>query len=285
MDNNRLQQNAVLATLAYHDIFDFPLSLEEIQKYCIATKSISLAEISRQLNNKKIEKRSGFYCLKGREANVAKRLEKRLSSKVKLEKAQKISQRLALVPTVLYIGVSGSLALGNASQDDDIDLFIITESGTLWISRLLVTLLLLLPGNLRTHKKKHVRDTFCTNMWIDTDNLSFPRERQNIYTAHEIVQMYTLYAKKDIYQQFLYANKWIQRIFAYPHIENITRVDSKPSVVLKTFEFLAKQIQLWYMKRHRTSEIVTAGFVAFHPKDYTKRVLSEWEKRLKIYGI
>jgi len=65
-------------------------------------------------------------------------------------------------------------------------------------------------------------------------------------------------------------------------VSNISNRKAKKGNVI---ELVAKNLQLWYMKKHQTTEIVTEGFVAFHPDDYTKKILYEWQKRIKKYDI
>lgn len=49
-------------------------------------------------------------------------------------------------------------------------------------------------------------------------------------------------------------------------------------------ELIAKHLQLWYMRRHQTTELISDGVLAFHPKDYTRDVLTAFEKRVNEYA-
>lgn len=50
-------------------------------------------------------------------------------------------------------------------------------------------------------------------------------------------------------------------------------------------EPLAKYIQLWYMGRHRTHEVITGTMLRFHPKDARVWVRQKLGTRLKRYSI
>lgn len=49
-------------------------------------------------------------------------------------------------------------------------------------------------------------------------------------------------------------------------------------------EFFAKHAQLWYMKRHRTSEVITDTVLRFHPKDARIWIKRRFAARLKGYN-
>lgn len=275
----------VLATLAYHDIFDFPMSEEEIQKLLLGEHAMSTMQIRRGLDQQKVVKSQGYYFLAGREKLVEERIKRRTISQRKLKKISSILPFVRWLPFVEYIGISGSLALNNAKKEDDIDLFIITAKDRLWVSRLFITVLLFLSGNLRRFKNPHTKDAICTNMWIDEAHLAFTPNRQNIYTAHEIVQLQPLVNKNHIYELFLSKNKWIEKYFANIKVKKMTDRKNKKIGVMSFLETFAKIVQIAYMKKHRTSETINDGFVAFHPQDYTSHVLQEWMKRKKKYDI
>src|SRR6185312_7622187 len=113
------------------------------------------------------------------------------------------------IPTIEFAGLSGSLAMHNAEKDADIDIFIITRPNTLWLTRFLILSLLQLKGKRRAPGKKHAKDTICVNMLLDTKHMAFPKNKRNIYTAHEIIQMKPLLIRNNTYNEFLHKNKWI----------------------------------------------------------------------------
>lgn len=282
MVNSKIQ--AVIQTLLYFDMFDYPLTREEIEKFL--SSKLSSTELDESLKSKKIYKQGDYFVVAGRENIVTTRLERERISNAKLHKAKRAILPLRFIPTILFIGVSGSLAMKNGKKEDDIDLFIITKPQTLWLSRLLVNSLMLLRGNLRRFRGQHTQDTICTNMWIDTDHFHFSNERQNIYTAHEIVQLLPIINKDNIYEQFLWSNEWVRKFFPRFQIEEKKiKLSYRNSVFLRYLESFAEKFQLFYMQKHRTTEIVTKGFVAFHPNDYTNPVLQKWKEQQKKWHI
>src|SRR3990167_1894552 len=117
---------AILKTVLYADIFDFPLTKKEIWNRLTPEKEIiSKKEFERSINKiTKLQKINTFYVLSDKDHLIKIRKKKEKWSETKLIRAQKISKFLSIIPCVLLIGVSGSVAVGNASREDDIDLFI-----------------------------------------------------------------------------------------------------------------------------------------------------------------
>ena len=141
-------KDAVLRTLAYADVFDYPLSLSEIYRYLIAKKPFSEKEIQKSLSTYSfVVRQSSLYCFLDRKEIIALRKQREQESKRKLYKAKKIAQIITLLPTVLFVGVSGALAMENVTEDDDIDFFIITKIDTLWLTRLLISIFLTARGD------------------------------------------------------------------------------------------------------------------------------------------
>lgn len=281
--------SSILKTLIYSDIFDFPLTKEEIWKFLIAV-NVDRASFEKTLTEfplVKWEHEKGFYFLSGRGEIVEKRIKKKKESKKKITLAKKIIKKLSFFPTVLFIGISGGLALENSKEKDDIDLFVITRANTLWITRLLLVLLLILMGQYRGRGKKESQK-ICLNMLIDEDALMFEKDRQNLYAAHEIAQLKPIFNRNNTYKKFLNVNRrWVSR-FLPNAIGRITNYESRIKErknPLFIFEKVAKLVQLIYMKRHRTREVISDHFLAFHPFEYKNYVLEEYNRRLKKYEI
>src|SRR3989344_7710141 len=138
---------------------------------------------------------------------------------------------LSLVPPVKLVGLSGSVAMLNADEDNDIDLFIITAKNRLWTGRFIILILAQLLGLRRrrednTGKDEHVaggnpltdsgvqyKNKVCLNLFFDEKNLKIPKFKQTEYVAHEVLQMKPLIQKDDIYLRFIDPNKWVFDIF------------------------------------------------------------------------
>src|SRR3990167_5807214 len=176
--------SAVFATLAYHDIFDYPLTEDEIHRLLVY-KTASSGEVSKNLDlllsRKRIEKKGEFYSSKKRASIVKTRKSRDRISESKFTMAKFLANILKFVPHIKLVAVSGALAMKNSHKEDDIDLVIVSAKGSLWTSRFLANLLLF-PSK-RDPKGKKVADKACLNLFLDESDLKI--RDQNIYQAHE----------------------------------------------------------------------------------------------------
>ena len=204
-------QKAVLQTLAYADIFDYPLTLEELHNFLVEEKVIvkDLLEVLKEIKN--ISHDGSFYFLKNRRKIVQIRRKRFKLSQNKLKIAQKVAQWLKGIPFIKMVAVTGNLAMGNANEDDDIDLLVVTTKNRLWLTRLLTVLMVELVANRRHPQEVEVKDKICLNMFLDEDHLQIPLGEQDLFAAHEICQVKSLWQKDNLYQKFLEANQWSKK--------------------------------------------------------------------------
>lgn len=284
-------KRAILSTLCYADIFDYPLSLDEMWKFLIGEKKVSrqtLQDVCQKIPQ--VRKRDEWYFLAGREVVITKRQKREAISKSKLQLARKIASYIKLLPTVQFIGISGGLAVGNTEEYDDIDFFIITSTNTVWITRFLLIVFLMLLGKRRSRHVPHTADKICLNMFMDEQHLLLPKEKQNLYVAHEVVQVLPLIDRNNTYTKFLAANAWVEQFLPNSVTDMVNKTYRQERQVGGIFIFralntLVRGIQLWYMGSHRTSEIVTDSLLAFHPGNYEEKILERYKKRLTHYGL
>lgn len=292
---------SILTTLAYHDIFDYPLKVDEVHQYLIAVKS-SFSSVQEELRELKvlgiIGERRGYFFLKNRENLVAARRQRAKYSQAKLKRAKLFSRLLTRVPTVQLVAISGALAMENSHKKDDIDLVIICRKNSLWTTRFLANLVLL---PFKRHPSSNLtRDRACLNIFIDESNLKV--SPQSLYIAHEICQMKVLLGRNQTYSRFIKSNKWIYQFL--PNWQSAISVipaklvldpdrragiqQKKVSVVssqLSIVERTLRSFQLWYMRNKVTTEKIGDTQLFFHPSDTQEWVLGEYQKRLKRLRI
>ncbi len=288
-------EKAVLKTLIYADIFDYPLKAWEVHKWLIGKKA-TLKQVEKTLKDKnlksKIKNQKGYYFFSKRKQIVRKRINREKESKEYLKVAKIAGFLLKLIPWVKLVGISGSLAMRNSSKKDDVDLFVITAKKRLFLSRLALLFILSLIRKRRkvTDSKKKAAGKICINLLLEENNLA--QNDSNIYLAHEVLQMVPLWQRDDVYSQFLEANN-----FAFKHLPNwissqkqhqkLKVKDQKYflfnifSLALDLFEDFARWIQLKLMTEARGMERITNHSLYFHPENHGIRVLREYQKRSK----
>ena len=99
---------AVLKTVIYADIFDYPLRKVEILKRLIGCEAREDESVG---NLKYLASKEGYYFLKGRKKIVEIRKKRKVSSQKKITTAKTISKILKMIPTIKLIGISGALAV------------------------------------------------------------------------------------------------------------------------------------------------------------------------------
>jgi hypothetical protein len=296
------QLNSIKAAIAYADIFSQPLTISEIH-YWLIGHGISVSQIVKYLKYATgvniNHPQNYFFHLSGRENIINTRIKRQLYSNQKRLIAYQVASLLKIIPTLKLVGVTGGLSMNNADINDDIDLFFITATNSLWISRLLVTIIVEIFFRRRHPNEVEVKDSICLNMFMTEDNLKLPLNEQDIYSAHEVMQMQPLWERGNIYHQFLQANSWVKGYLPNAYKLKIENSKLKNNnfkknnsvifnftfLILNFFEPLARKIQLWYMQKHKTTEIVTDKVLRFHPEDMRGWIRKAYNNRLNKYNI
>ena len=172
---------AILKTLVYFDIFDYPLSPKEIKSFleCHVDDEVFTFALRQLISDRIIFKVGEFYSLQNNLQRAEKRSRGNLRAQKLLPKAAKIGAFLYKFPYVKAVAVSGSLSKNYADEKADIDFFIIAKENRLWIARTILHLFKKLTFLLG---RQHY---YCMNYFIDEKALIIPEK--NIYTAMEVV--------------------------------------------------------------------------------------------------
>lgn len=195
-------EHAIVQAVAYADIFDYPLTAAEIQRYLVGIvatpAAVADALAGAPFVTSRLAAREGFFTLRGREEIVATRLARQRTSETLWRPAVRYGGLIASLPFVQMVAVTGELAVDNVRPTSDIDYFIVTEPGRLWLCRLLVI------GVVRVAALRGV--TVCPNYLVSERALTI--QERNLYTAHELVQMTPL-AGHAVYRRMRELNGWV----------------------------------------------------------------------------
>lgn len=197
---------ALLRTLLYFNLFRYPLTLPEIHKTA-SIPHLSLAETEKELaalvQQGIVRQHSDYYYLGKNNALVQQRIEGNQRAQKYLAIAHKKARLMGHFPFIRAVMVSGSLSKGVSKPDADIDYFLVTDPGRLWIAR---TLLILYKKALLFNSHEY----WCVNYFVDTDHLEI--EDKNLFTATELKWLLPVW-NPDLYQQVLGANAWADKWF------------------------------------------------------------------------
>ena len=287
---------SIIRTLAYYDIFSYPLTAEEIF-HNLGTNHTSVDELKIELNsltsNQLIFCKGDFFQLKDNDVYVHRRKKGNALAEKRLKTARRVSSLISRFPFIRGILLSGSISKGFMEEDSDIDYFVITHPNRVWFSRLM---LMLFKKILLLNSRKN----FCINYFVDSENLEI--SEKNIFTATEIVTLLPTFGK-DIYNEFYQKNLWIKQFYPnYPKRETKIIPDRKNGLIKNSLEIilgkkLGDKIDDFAMSlfdkfnRTRYKNYNDDDFkLAFksskkeskhHPKFFQKKVLVEFENKIK----
>jgi hypothetical protein len=201
-------EKAVVHTLLYFELFAHPLLASEVHQFCTESCA-TLPEVTDRLQ-KLVDQGvvfhyDGYYQTKPEPDWVSQRALQNARADQFLPIARRKAALIGAFPFVRSVCVSGSLSKHCMRPDSDVDFFIITAPGRLWLCR---TLLVLYKKLVLFNSHK----LFCVNYFIDTDHLTI--EEQNVFTATETVTLLPMYGR-DCFEKFCAVNTWARHI--YPH--------------------------------------------------------------------
>jgi hypothetical protein len=290
----------VLRVLLYFDIFKHPLKAEEIFKCCSEPSfTLNMAESELKfLLSQSLVTQKGDYFLPGMNHDfVRRRVNGETKASATWKTAYRFSKLISMFPYVRGICVSGSLSKGYMDHETDIDYFIITKAGRLWLSR---SLLVLFKKIFLLNSRKY----FCVNYFIDENNLRIPDK--NFFTATELAFVVPTY-NYDLYRQLMERNSWIKNYYPYFPIrtdENVLPVQPFffKRILEKVFKeklgekldnfFFRLTINHWKKKfvhfDERTFDLrlrSRKNVSKHHPKGFQEKILSAWEEKIDLFEM
>ena len=248
---------AVLQTVAYSDIFDYPLTAHEIHRYLTGLET-SLEEVVRALGKDSFVTRTDdYFTLPGREEIVALRRQREEHSRELLPRALHYGRMLGNLPYIRMVALTGSLSVMNVSENKDFDYMLVTVQGRVWTARafaLALNRLARLQGY-----------TLCPNLIISETALKW--SRKDLYSARELCQMIPI-SGFNMYQRLMEENKWVGDFLPNAYLEcySLPAPSQRRAVAFQHFlEFLFRgkpgdRFEHWEMKRKITRFSSQAGF-------------------------
>jgi hypothetical protein len=291
--------STILKVLLYADVFNHPLTQEEIYTRC-SIKIHSSEQFSQELNwlveEGYLFRMDNFYSIHNKPELAEKRLKSNQLADKYMHTARFISRHIGSFPYVRAVFLSGSLSKGCMDADSDIDYFVVTQPGRLWITKTILYIFRkMMPFSLR---KKY----FCLNYFIDSAHLEI--EEKNHFTATEIITVIPTYGAQE-YLDFYQSNPWISEHYPNSLARDINQVPVVKSKFHKKIlerllngtigDRLEKYLCHYLSARHqkkfvdfkpedREVAIKTKDYVAkIHGKHHQKRVLDTFESRVSQY--
>ena len=199
-----LQKN-ILQTLAYFDVFSYPLSQQQVYAF-LPRNSITIGQIGEELQQLVdigiVQRHKDLYFVSDRTPDVvASRIENEHRALMLMNKARWTGLFLKQMPFIRAVFITGSVSKNAATLSSDVDFMIVTAPNRLWIAKMILT-------SVRRIFLLNSIKYFCFNLFVTEKRLAFPE--QNIFNAIEIATTQVLW-NETMHRQFQSENSWIKK--------------------------------------------------------------------------
>lgn len=288
-------ETAILRTVLYADVFQFPLTITELHYYLIHHESVSLHTIQQTLSHSSVLQtrlciENDYIALLENSHIIALRQEREQLAQALYPAAEYYGKWLAHIPFVRMVALTGALAARNpAHAKDDFDYLLVTQPGRVWLARAFAILLVRLV-------RRRGRE-LCPNYILAADNLV--QERQDLYIARELAQMIPLYGY-PIFLEMRRCNVWMDAFFPNAMPSRQTQVDPQ-SRIKSSLEFLLRGklgdwLENWEYRRKRArfermaaqpqaDAQVDSQRVKGHFQDHGQHIMKLYKEKLQKYGL
>lgn len=193
----------IVKTLSYFKVFSYPLTMEQL--YLFYPVKLTFHDFQQLLSHciakGIVHEYLGYLSLYPALPSINTRLLSEIAHGKIWKSALRNARLIHRFPFVLSVSISGSCAKGVFPKDADVDFFIITQPGKLWLCR---TLLILYKKIFRANSHRF----FCINYLIASDAREIPDK--NLFTAIELATLVNI-TGKEIFTEFEKANSWYRQ--------------------------------------------------------------------------
>jgi len=291
----------ILRTLLYFDIFHYPLKSDEPYRFLgtpLAQESALRSRLDILTAHHYISHLGDFFGIQNHPDDVARRMKGNTAAAQCMPKARRQARIIGCFPFVRGVLASGSLSKGYMDEKSDLDFFVITAPGRLWIARMLLVMYKRIV-HFNSHKY------FCVNYFVDEHHLGI--EEKNLFTATELATAIPLYGPGQ-YLELLKANAWLKDFF--PNFQARSTAGAAPSkrgTIKRTLEAFFNIKAVSRLEQHfrkmtlrRWEKLYKGAYtqadfeVAFkskdyasknHPRNYQHKILQRYVDQLKTFGL
>lgn len=290
----------ILKTICWFDVFDYPMTKEEIWRYGLFIDACSLEEVEVELRQLlltgQLEQAELFYHLPCRRQLVDERKSRFNYTDQKFKIAMRVAKIFRLIPSIEMIALGNLIGSHNLRQNGDIDLLIVAKPGTIWTTRFVTALIAKLLGIRPTEKSS--KDKICLSFFVTSDKLDLEQIAQvdHLYFFYWAAFLTPIYDRNGSFEKFIKANSWIKErlpnfFLQAPHHLRLAKnfrcyVADWLFKVLAMFEDRLKNLQLSIMPDNLkelankdTRVIVNDQILKFHANDRRQEFQSKFKAR------
>ena len=286
----REQELAVLQSVTYASLFDYPLTIHQLHKSLIGVRAHCNDIVSwwrsSELLQSTVQYRDGLFFPAGREELIATRSRREAVSRELLDRDRRILSLMSRVPFVRMVALSGSLAHLNAEGSADLDLFVITAPHRVWSVTLAVLVLSRLLG-----WRKHI----CLNYVVSEKAMQIVPE--DLFTANQIIHLRPVFGE-DVFARFVKSNPFVRDHYPNFELKTLRPQDPKalrlygPKAFLERIlsfgpaqvaERIARSLYRWHLRKKaatwqsRDEVRLEAECLKLHTSSHRAATLSKFE--------
>ncbi len=291
---------SILRTILYYDIFNYPLKADEVYRF-LPTKHLPKSTIEFELKELSakgyIFQFGDLFSVQNKNELAQRRIAGNDEATKLLEVAKRKGKFISSFPFVRGVLASGSLSKGYMDENSDLDFFIITKPGRLWIARMILVL----------YKRVFLFNShkyFCVNYFVDTDHLEI--EEKNLFTATELATVIPL-CSPDLYIKLLRNNAWLPQFFPNFTQRPVDTVQSTSNGSIKKLlegiidiaggnrwenYFMKLSLKRWehIYREHYKKDDFQVAFKSKkhasknHPRHFQKKVIELYQEKIDSFG-
>lgn len=281
-----VQELAVLRTVVYASLFDYPVTLDQLQHSLVGIRGSKAAITawwqSSELLQRTVEYRDGLFFPAGRSDLIATRARRERVSRALLDRDRRILAMLAKVPFVRMVALSGSLAHLNAEGSADLDLFVITAPHRVWCVTLAVLVLSRLCG-----WRRHL----CLNYVVSEEAMKIVPE--DLFTANQIIHLRPVFGER-VFERFVRANDFVRDHYPNFELPASPSADRRASAIERGLslglaqgaELLSRALYRWHLRRKsagwksREEVRLEAECLKLHTSSHRASILARFDRAM-----
>jgi len=221
----------VINTILYFDVFNYPLTAEELYEHHTAGLSFDIFKqhLNELITENKLNYSDSYYFSPlASKTNIERRIAGNKMAIQNMSEAIKWSKKINKFPFVRSINLSGSIAKNYFDRDSDLDYFIITKANRLWICRTLIILYYKILS-------KENRKKLCTNYFVDETALELIDK--NLFTATELSYLVPI-VNLPLSQKLIEKNNWVKNYIENKSLVEKYVIDDKNSILKNLTEII-----------------------------------------------
>jgi hypothetical protein len=303
-------RHSILKTLAFFEGFSMPLHQKELQRFLHGSQEgFVWAHVLGELQSMESEgliriEHNHYFFTDNTDLTIVDRMKRKTLANQLLIESKNWLALIASFPGVESIAICNNLAFLNATDNSDVDLFIITKPGQLWQTRFFLAALLQLFKKRPSEKTNYGK--FCLSFFITSDklNISPVLHDNDPYFEYWFSSLLPIYDPKGLLPTFMEANRdhWKHIGLEKPRV--CTPLKQRRSKLMQKMEglfalpaaMMEEPLRKFQKKRFpksiteklaqdQTDVVVSDAMLKFHTKDRRLHYRKLWEERLRELGL